>query len=501
MSNTNAKILKFKTSLFVFLSFGFLSIGLVNCVPKKDAITIVYDAMPASFDPHLKREIVTISILSNIYETLVTFDASMKMLPSIAEYWEKVDTLAWRFYLRKGIRFHNQKRLQADDVIYSLYRPSRLSNSEYTVLKNYIDTIIAEDTDKVLIKLKIPHSFLLYDIANLFIVPLGFDSLRDSFCGTGPYKLEKIKENYIQLVKFSDYWNKKPPIEEVNILFIRNVEQRIKMLKEKTADIITFIPLTHLNLLKEAGRVMATPGAATRYIEMNLNKFPFNKVEFRQAINLAINRELIAQDVYQGFATPANQYINQGLFGFDYNLPQCPCNPDSAKKLLKKFRNLPVIDFTFAESRSFIARAITEDLKRIGLKINPRSLPVEEYWEVIEGGKSNFFLIGSVPLSNEGVSLLISSFHTYEPSKGLGVSNRIGYSNNEFDMLIKKIISNSDLRICAKFLVEAQRILIKDLPKIPVVWEKEIYGVSDRIIWEPRIDELIIVKEVKLKND
>ncbi|MGB9720488.1 MAG: ABC transporter substrate-binding protein [bacterium] len=473
---------------------------LSRCSHQNNQITIVYDAMPVNLDPHLRREIVTISILCNIYEPLITPDPNMKIIPCIAEYWEKIDSVTWRFYLRNNVRFHNQKRLNPNDVVYSLYRPFNLSGSQYTALRGYIDTIIPEDTNKVLFHLKVPHPFLLYDLANIYIIPEGFDPSDGKFCGTGPYKVKNLQKDRIELVKFKDYWNNKIDFDRATFLFIPEVEKRIELLEKDEVDIITFIPLTYLERLSNAGRVVATSGVAVRYIEMDLSKFPFNRVEFRQALNIGIDRRLLAEKVYHKFAVPANQFISQGLFGFDYNLQQFMYNPDSAKKLLKKLDEIPVIEFDFAESRAFIAEAIINNLEKIGIKINPHSLSVEKYWEKINNRKSQFYLIGSVPLSNEGVSILRSSFHTRNLSKGLGTLNNTNYSNKELDQLIEKMITTSDLKVCAKLVNDAQKILLRDLPKIPVVWEKEIYGVSDRIEWNPRLDELIIIKEIRLKK-
>lgn len=478
--------------LVLFLSF---------CAQKNRSITIVYYAMPSTFDPHLRKEIVTISILSNIYEPLVTFDANMKLIPALAEYWEKLDSLTWRFYLRKNVKFHDNRQFTPADVIYSFYRPFRLLNSEYNQLKGHIDTILAEGEDKILIRLKSPHAILLFDIASLFIVPADYDTIKNKFCGTGPYKVVKIDKDQIDLRRFANYWNNKVDIDNVRILFVPDIEKRIEMLKNKDVDIITLIPFTHLERVKEAGRLVTTPGVATRWLEMDLKRFPFNRIEFRQALNLAINRDRLVNEVYHSLAVPANQFISQGLFGFDYNLPQFVYAPDSARRLLKRLGNLPEIEFDFAESRALIARAIIEDLEKIGLRIKANSLPVEKYWEKIEKRKSGFYLIGGVPLTNEGMTTLRSKFHTCEPDIGMGMLNYSGYSNKELDQLIEDMISNTDLRSCVRLLLDAQKILLNTLPEIPLVWEKEVYGVSDRIEWNPRLNELIIVKEIKFKNE
>ncbi len=487
-------------------NFRFYSIGIVLiffcalflfCGRKIETIVIVYDTPPSTLDPHLRNEILTTSILCNIYEPLVDFDANMKMIPALAEYWEKIDNLTWRFYLRNGVKFHNEKKLSPEDVVYSLYRPFRLPESRFQSLKDYLDTIIVEDTNTILLKLKKSHAFLLYDLSGIAIIPENFEPSNQTPCGTGPYKFVKMDKEYLELKKFYSYWNNNQYFEQVKFCFIPEVKKRIEMLEKKKADIITYIPLKELERLKKAGMVIATTGVATRYLEMDLNKFPFNRIEFRRAVNLGLNREHLVKDVYKGYATPANQYISQGLFGYDYNLPQFLYNPDSARKLIKLLGTLPEIEFDYAEIRSNIAEAIIEDLRNIGLKIKPNPLPVEKYWQKINNRKSYFYLIGSVPTTGEGISTLRSYFHTKEQKKGLGLLNNTGYSNRTVDTLIEKMIAESELRHCAILAGRVQRILIDALPRIPVVWEKEIYGVSSGLIWRPRLDEKILIKEIR----
>ncbi|MEO0142309.1 MAG: ABC transporter substrate-binding protein [candidate division WOR-3 bacterium] len=488
-----------KPFLFIALSFSLFVTGLLTCAPKEEAITIVYDAPPLNLDPHLRREIVTISILGNIYETLIAFDANMKMTPCLADYWENIDSLAMRFYLRPNVEFHNHKELTTRDVHYSLYRTIKLPESEYAYFRDYLDTILIEDSLKLVIKLKKPYALLLYDLSAVFIVPENFDPQTAPPCGTGAYYYFKNDSNGITLRYFQGYREKDIPIKVVRFSFVPQAQQRIALLKNNLADIITFIPLDMLQELKDAGRVIATEGVATRYLEMNLNRFPFNRKEFRQAINLALNRERLVREVYLGYATPANQFISQGLFGFDFALPSFTYNPDSARKIIKSLEPLPEIEFDFAQVREFIGRAITDDLTRVGLKIKVNPLPAENFWQKIESHSSDFYLIGSVPTSNEGVTTMKSSFHTHQPQTGLGMQNRTGYSNRKVDSLIEEMMRIPDLKRTTQLLIEAQGIILSDLPKIPIVWEKEIYGISRRIDWNPRLDEQIIVKEIKLR--
>ncbi len=469
---------------------------ILNCTPNSCSIVILYESPPAELDPHLRREVERLTILSNIYETLVAFDANLKMMPCLAEYWERIDSLNWRFYLRQNVRFHNQHELTARDVHYSLYRPLALAQSEYGYYREYIDTIIIEATDRLIIRLKKPYAFLLYDLVPVFIVPENFQPPSSKPCGTGPYYYVRGNNKEIVIKYFSNYRDKNISVKEAHFLFVAEPEKRIEMLSNKQADIITFIPLDMLPQLSQAGKIVATEGTGTRYLEMNLKGFPFNKKEFRQAINLAIDRDKLISKVYHGYASPANQYITPGLYGFDYTLPPCVYDPESAMKILRKIGELPTIEFDFAGVRATIGNSITEDLQRVGLKIKANPLPIEKYWQKIENHLSNFYIIGSVPTSNEGITTLKGLFHTYLPQKGMGIQNRIGYSNQEVDNMIEKMLTVSDLKQTMQMLIETQRMILEDLPKIPLVWEKEIYGVSERLQWHPRLDDKIVLKEI-----
>jgi ABC-type transport system substrate-binding protein len=80
-------------------------------------------ADPEGFDPHITSAHSSFEILENVYDTLVTVDDSLNMVPSLAESWEiSDDNLTWTFTLRKGVTFHNGRPLTAEDVAYSYER-------------------------------------------------------------------------------------------------------------------------------------------------------------------------------------------------------------------------------------------------------------------------------------------------------------------------------------------------------------------------------------------
>jgi peptide/nickel transport system substrate-binding protein len=487
-------------SILLSQTLVMLFLFLISCACKKDSIVIAYPSAPRSFDCHLRKELVTLSILYNIYEPLVSFDANMKIGPGLADYWEQEDSLTWTFYLRDGVVFHNGKTCGINDIIYSLYRPMNLPESEFTVLQDVLDTIVSEDDNKIIIKTIIPRTFVLYDVALIGIMPEGLDPGTEDPVGTGPYHLTESTEHKLTLEAFPQYWGEKPAIKRVEYYVIPDFEERFQMFAEGKADIISYVPIEAVERCEAIGRVVASPGVSKRYLELNLRKYPYNTREFRLAINLGIDREGIAREVYHGYAVPANQYINPGVFGYDPTRQNFMYDPDSAKKLISNLDDMPAIDLEYANVKYFIGEAIAKQLENIGLKVRTHSLPPDEFWARIEGRQSNCYLISMVPNSYEGIGDITSSFHTLQTAKGLGLQNRVGYSNRKLDAIIESLPYITDQQQVAQKISEIQDILVHDLPMIPLVWEKQIYCVSEKVEWNLRLDEFILIKDITITD-
>uniref|UniRef100_A0A7C4Y5C2 Solute-binding protein family 5 domain-containing protein n=1 Tax=candidate division WOR-3 bacterium TaxID=2052148 RepID=A0A7C4Y5C2_UNCW3 len=480
----------------ILLSFLFI----LGCVNNNKEINIVIDAPPSTLEPHSVREIPVLTILSNIYETLLGFDNNMKMTNLLAEYWEKKDSITWEFTLRKNVYFHNGKELTPEDVIYSLKRPFTIPNSEIKIYQDVIDTIYKENDRKVIIKTKKPYPLILFDISMVFIIPENYNPSKEPPCGTGPYRFEKMDEKELLLSFFNKYWGEKPDILRARFVFLRDKEKKLNLLKEGKADIVSYISFSSVDEFANYGNIITTTGLGARYLEFNLKKYPFNLKEFRYALNIGIDREKLCKEAYRGFATPANQYFPPGVFGFDISLPAIKYNPEEAKKIISRIKNIPEIVFDYSYARALIAELIAEDLKKIGLKIRKNPLQSSEFWNKIEKKESYFYIIARIPTNYDGISIISNSFYTFIPEKGKGMQNNINYSNKIVDSIIDEISKIEDEEIVEEKLHYIQNLLLEDIPKIPVVWEKDIFVTSRRIIWTPRLDKLLILKEIKLKR-
>src|SRR5262249_21750427 len=97
------------------------------------AVTLVCEASAATFrfgfqgdlkslDPYSLNETFTLGVLGNVYEGLTKRGKNLEIIPGLAERWEVVEPTRWRFYLRKGVKFHNGEDFTADDVVFAADR-------------------------------------------------------------------------------------------------------------------------------------------------------------------------------------------------------------------------------------------------------------------------------------------------------------------------------------------------------------------------------------------
>ena len=88
----------------------------------KDALVVGIHADAKTLDPHVSNDSVSHNAMLQIYERLVTLDEKNDLVPQLAERWETPDPLTYKFYLKKGVKFHNGEELTAEDVLFSFKR-------------------------------------------------------------------------------------------------------------------------------------------------------------------------------------------------------------------------------------------------------------------------------------------------------------------------------------------------------------------------------------------
>ncbi|MEE8729128.1 MAG: ABC transporter substrate-binding protein [Rahnella inusitata] len=327
---------------------------------------------PASLDPHKVESDVEFNILSDLFTGLITIDNDGNAQPSLSSSWESKDNKTWIFHLRQGIVWSDGTPITAQDVVFSWRRlidPKTASPYESYLgsmhVLNANDIIGGKKTadqlgiralDKQTLEITLdqPLSYFLGMLAHPSLSPISQANVEKfgdkwtqpaNMVSSGPFKLDTWTVNErITAVRNPTYWdNAHTVINKVTYLPIASPTADVNRFKSGEIDITATIPATlFASLKKELGsQVHVSPYLAVYYYAMNTQKPPFNDVRVRKALNLAIDKSIIADKVLGQGQTPAWHLSPDNTGGFTFSKPKEASltqeqRNEEAKKLLKE---------------------------------------------------------------------------------------------------------------------------------------------------------------------
>jgi peptide/nickel transport system substrate-binding protein len=260
---------------------------------------------PTGLDPHSVALLANFRITRLMYNSVVHLDNDLTPVPSLAESWETPDNLTYIFHLRKGVKFHSGREMDAGDVKYSLERildeaTGAWARGSFTVV-SAIDT---PDASTLKLTLKSPFSGLIAAMYNLLVVPKEVadqphDYLMQHANGTGPFMLDTwTPQVEVKLKRHPEFWQQGLPyLDGVTIRMIPDENSVLAALR--TGDVDHYILNDNKNfadLQKEGKLTLATvPALGTIVVNINHRKEPLSNLKVRQALSMAMNRDEILQ--------------------------------------------------------------------------------------------------------------------------------------------------------------------------------------------------------------
>jgi len=474
-------------------------------------LVVAHRGWPLTLTPHLKGEVVTVSVQSNIFEGLVALTPEMELRPQLAESWECPDELTWVFKLRQGVSFHDGTRLTAEDAAYSIDRARKYPGSVFKGNFTLVTAVEAAGENTVRITTARPCPVLLNKLIGVFIVPRaaiersGDEGFSKSPVGTGPYRFASFpKGGPIILDRWEGYWGERPRAERLIIRNWVNVDSALAMLRSGQVDIVAQLDVAQAQaraLARSAPascRVISRSGLLMRYLGINCRDPILSDRRVRRAVALSIDRKEIVDSAYGGYAIPANQLVTAGRFGFDPRLPQLEYDTVQARKLLNQAGHPKGIDLVLIlPETSDLGELLKNQMMASGIRVSLNPMKREDFLKAAD--TASVFLMGSVSQSADAADLLESAIHSR--SNDYGYSNRGGYSNPKVDLLIEEASRISDQGRRLRVLQEIMGMVMEDMPRVPLVVGDDVYGVSDRIDWKPRADMMVLGKEIRFEGD
>lgn len=260
-------------------------------------------------------------INANIFETLVRMTADFQVEPGLAERWEYRGENTWRFFLRRGVQFHNGQPFNAEAVKLSLDRLVRTGGGSLRLGANSVKVV---DETTVDITPTQPNLRLVDQLVHPSVAPMVAPNtdVGTQPTGTGPFRFaEYVKGERLVVERNDAYWGEKAKLRRIAFRFIPEDNSRWLSLRAGEVDLIYDLPRT---LLEEARRTsgvklgITPPGSAeVMYLNRSGNE-PYTilaDADVRRAVASAIDRRAIVTQVFPGSAESYNTVSPAALFG------------------------------------------------------------------------------------------------------------------------------------------------------------------------------------------
>ncbi|HVG25168.1 MAG TPA: ABC transporter substrate-binding protein [Thermoanaerobaculia bacterium] len=374
-----------------------------NIGGKVTTATVLWQKL--TFDPAYTSASALVFMSKAIHATLIRYGAGAELIPDLAERWEVLEQgHVYRFHLRRGVRFHNGRTFEARDVYESFLRlvlPEVKSSGSW-ILRNVkgaedvlegrtrsLAGVVIRDAYTIEVQLTEPLAFFLalMTTPETAIIPAeegkDMERYRLRGVGAGPYMVEEAVEGErVRLVKNTNYYVPGEPfVDELTFrLDLRSFREVSDAFFRGELDIAHGIPSKVVSEIRQdpryAAYLLTTIQLHTSYVGWDSSAAPFDRVEVRQAINHAINRERINEQVYAGQSVIAQSLLPPGLLGHDEALRGFSYDPDRARDLLSRagygsgftveYRTWDTDEF----NNSGLVPLMVEDLAAIGIRVN-----------------------------------------------------------------------------------------------------------------------------------
>lgn len=476
-------------------------------------LTIAIPTDMTSQDIHDHNNTLTEAIHSNMYSYLFKRSADGDMEGDLVESYDNIDDLTWEMKLHEGVMFHNGDELTSEDVKFTLERVANdESVREYHHYRQIAEVEVVDDYNFI-IKTHEPDPILLNRLSRLgsgilnkdYVDEKGLDEAFDNPVGTGPFKfVEWKKDSEIVFEAFDDYFEGK--IEDWDELIFRVIPEdstRVAELLTGGVDLALNVPDHEWNRIEEndGTRIESVTSQRVTTILLRTDEgYPTSDQRVREAIDLAINNESLTEHVLGGAATPVRSRVTPGNTGAHEDLfDTFNYDPDRAKELLDEAGYGDGFEMTlhgpngrYTKDKD-VQEMIAGMLEEVGITVN---LDLMEW--------SNFVELRAA-FAHEDAYFIAYGNSQFDAALALDMtrSERAmelqGYKNEELDEILDKAEVNMDLDERIEQYKKAQEIVAEDLPYIYLYAEMSNYGVSDRIDFTPRSDEMLFVTDIAKK--
>lgn len=463
-------------------------------------------------DPGRDHSNVGSQFYYNSFDTLIDRDHSKlepEWVPALATEWTLIDDVTMELKLRTGVKFHNGEDMTADDVVFSLNRMYQANFAPYVVrskdrLANFAEaTKIDDHTVQIRVERPEPLWETLVSLQQVMIIPEDytkalsgdpevaedgdFEAFSLAPVGTGPYAIsEFVPGQKVVYSRFDGFWGEPAPLEQATVIRIPEAASRVTALKTGEADIVTNIAPDQLDLIN-ADPNLKTEGSATALFHvmiMNVNHPKLTDPKIRQAMSLAIDRDLLNDALWLGKAIVPSTHTMAEMG--ELHMPELTTfeyNPERARELLAQssYDGEEIVFDAYSgyyTNGVLAAQAITEMWAEVGIsgRVN-----VTETWtgaspDMMARSWSNPMYFAD-PFGSFGVMWAPDG-----ASEGSGRFN----TDAEYAAIWERFRFSRDVEARKTAYAELMERIEQDPPVLPLYRPFESWGMHNGISWAPQ---------------
>lgn len=475
-----------------------------------DTLVIAYDVEPSTLEPHLTTDSNSAAVRRHLYDYLFAIDKDGEPHPQLAIKTEvSPGNLTWTFTIREGVRFHDGTELNAKAVQENwerLLEPKRLSSAKNTVLM--VDRVEAIGPYTIRFYTKEPFGPMLRHIGHIaagaILSPAAAKKLGEEVgrrpVGSGPYRfVEWVKGTRVVLERNEEYWGTKPKIKRLVYRPVREASSRAIMLETGEADIAVLLPPHEALRLKQNPDIgiIETLSVRAIYFGLNMEKPPTDNIKVRKAINHAVNKKAIIEQIMMGAGQIMDCPVAPKVFGYHPTMVY-EYDPAKARQLLKEagYKGEPVTMWSPQGRYTMdtdISQAVQNQLKEVGINAQLRiwgDFPA--YLKAVADPDANMAMLGWAPSTIDAEGGLFQLSHSSLVHKYANISN---YANKAYDALLDKGRTSLDTKERLAAYKEAAKMFMEDAPWLFLHYQKVLTGVRKNVkgAWLTPAEHLVMI--------
>ncbi|HSF61584.1 MAG TPA: ABC transporter substrate-binding protein [Gaiellaceae bacterium] len=439
-------------------------------------------------EPYQLQEAGSLGLAGIPGEYLTFTNPKLVVKPWLATEWRPNAALTvWTFQLRRGVKFHNGKTFNADDVVASFrqYLNQKSSQILGAIPESLLgpEGVVKTGPYTVQFRLKSPNNSFPFLVSQTtyqaIIQPAAIAARPDTWVsggmiGTGPFRLRSQNKQRAELVRFPNYWGGSPPLDGVRITFYESAAPMVLALRAGQLDLVVQMSPQQARTFRNNSRyrVYNAPNSSHNMFGLRVDREPFRDPRVRRAIALTLNRPDIINRVLLGAGTLGNDSpFWSGFPSTHPSIKQRRQNLALARALLQA-AGQESLKFTITTHNQFdvpdFATAVQAAGRQAGIEIDLNVMTYDDYYSAVGGGDYNT----TTPWLNAPATITEYGFRGV-PNLYLtaayvtnGIWNASKYSNSDFDSVARTYLGSAEVAAQRRATRRMAGLLLRDTPVI-----------------------------------